>query len=175
MRALSLQTGRHSVSTGIRFAPTAAEALRHLRSGRDTKRVDSSGAHVAEEPSVARRRENVLQAAGEDVVANSTPAILKLGDSIPDDEETIRAIERYRIRSEAERIEIAKTAAAQDGYEVSRYIQHYGIQSQTALVEIAKIAAAQSGIGTSAYIKNYGIKSEVARIEIAKIAVAERR
>ncbi|MBI5299481.1 MAG: hypothetical protein HY877_04215 [Deltaproteobacteria bacterium] len=42
MRALSLQTGWHSVSEGIRFAP-APDVLRHLRSGRSAKRVDSRG------------------------------------------------------------------------------------------------------------------------------------
>ena len=188
MRALFLQTGWHPASSpllpGIRFVPTAADALRHLRSDHVVKRVDSRGAPVAEGPSTANKRGNVFHAAGKADGANATPApsqtqsqderiAVAKRDAAQDGRRISKYIKRYGIQSEASRIEIAKIATAQNGKGTSAFIQNYDIKSQDALVEIAKIAAAWNGWGTSAFIERYGIRSEASRIEIAKIAAAQ--
>ncbi len=70
-------------------------------------------------------------------------------------------------------IEIAKLAAAQDGWGISKHIGNYHITNQEALIEIAKLAAQQNGKGVSEYIENYHIVDPNVRAEIAKLAAQQ--
>ncbi len=84
-------------------------------------------------------------------------------------------MQTYRINEQTALVEIAKIAAAENAWGVSLNIRNYGIKDPDALIEIAKIAAAQNGHGLSFYIQNYEIDNQVALIEIAKIAAAQKR